>query len=105
MYKNNVLKINKNDIAYSKKSDRILFELDKDLFTIFIKKDEFKIIKENSDSIFSINNKKSSLYLKSQDILLPIKIIFCNIITNIDQYTINYQIETDDEPTCIEIIL
>lgn len=105
MYKNNVLKINKNDIAYSKKSDKILFELDKDLFTIFIKKDEFEIIKENSDSIFSINNKKSSLYLKSQDLLLPIKIIFSNIITNIDKYTINYQIETDDEPTSIEIIL
>lgn len=105
MYKNNILKINKNDIAYSKKSDKILFELDKDLFTIFIKKDEFEIIKENSDSIFSINNKKSSLYLKSQDLLLPIKIIFSNIITNIDKYTINYQIETDDEPTSIEIIL
>lgn len=105
LLKNNNLIIDKNTIAYSKKNDRILFELDDNTFSILIDENQFELEKENDDSIFKIGNNNASIYLKEKDLLFPINIedYKLNIIDN--KYVIKYQLESDDEHTTIEIIL
>ena len=105
LLKNNDLKINKNSIAYSKKNDRILFELDDDIFKILFDEDKFELEKENSENIFKINNNEASIYLKEHNLLLPVVVEDFNYDNKGNIYTINYQLETDDEQTTIEIIL
>lgn len=105
LFKSNSLKIDKNSIAYSKKNDRILFELDNDVFKILIDKEQFKLEKENKDNIFKLSNNEASIYLKEHDLLLPLIVEDFNIDYDNNKYIINYQLETDDEQTTIEIIL
>lgn len=105
LYKNNNLKINKNSIAYSKKNDKILFELDNEVFKIMIGKDQFELEKENNDNIFKLANNEASIYLKHDDLLLPVIVEDFNLKKENNYYIINYQLETDDEQTTIEIIL
>ena len=105
LYKNNNLKINKNSIAYSKKNDRILFELDNDVFKILMNDESFELEKENEENIFKLSNDDASIYLKEHDLLLPVIVEDFYINKDDNKYIINYQLETDDEQTTIEIIL
>ena len=105
LYKNNNIKINKNSIAYSKKNDRILFELDDDCFEFLLNDKKLEMKKENIDNIFKICNNEASLYLKKENLLLPVKVEDYNINYYEDEFIINYQLETDDEQTTIKIIL
>ena len=105
LYKNNIIKIEKNSIDYSKKNDKILFELDEDTFEIKIEDYQFEFQKENKDNIFKVSNDKASIYLKEHDLLLPITVEDFYIHKDENKYIIKYQLETDDEQTTIEIIL
>ena len=105
LLKNDNLKIDKNSIDYSKKNDRILFELDNDVFKIYIDDNQFELEKENDDNIFKLSNNTASIYLKEHDLLLPVFVENFNIKSDGNKYIINYQLETDDEQTTIEIIL
>jgi len=105
LFKNNNLKINKNGIAYSKKNDRILFELDNNVFKLLMQDGHFELEKESNDNIFKLNQEKATIYLKEHDLLLPIIVEGFSISNNNNKYIITYQLETDDEHTTIEIIL
>ena len=105
LYKNDNLKINKNFIDYSKKNDRIIFELDNDVLKFLINNNQFEFEKENDDNIFKVSNNNASLYLKENDLLLPITVEDYYISIEDNKYIIKYQLETDDEQTTIEIIL
>ena len=104
LYKNNNLKINKNSIAYSKKNDKILFELDSENYSIFLSKDKFNIIKEDSISIFRKSNDNASIYLKEYDLQLDLIIEEMFFSNEDSKCIIKYQLDTDDEQTTIEII-
>ena len=105
LYKNGNIVINENNLAYSKKDDRILFELGDDYFSILIDNDNFELSKENSENIFVVKNNESSLYLKENDLMIPIMVELFEYYKESNKYTIKYQLETDDEQTTIEIIL
>ena len=105
LYKNNNLIINENGIAYSKKDDRILFELGEDHFNILIDNVDFELSKENSENIFVVKNNESTLYFKEKDLMIPIIVESFEYYRENNKYIIKYQLETDDEQTTIEIIL
>ena len=102
VYKNKSIKISKNNIAYLKNNDKILFEVDGDKFEINFK--NFSLKKENNDSVFYIDNNKSSLKLKEINQTFDIKIESININKDDNKYIINYKLESDEELTSIKII-
>lgn len=108
LYKNNNLKIFKNNIAYLKNFDKILFELDKNSYSISNKENIITFIKEDAESIFklelgSIDN--CSLLLKELKQEFPIKVEKKDYIIDEKKIKINYKIESDEEETTLEIIL
>ena len=82
-----------------------MFELDNNKYTILIKNNIIEFERDGIDHIFKLNNNESSIYLKEYDLLLPIIVEDFNLKIDDNKYTINYQIETDDEQTTIVIIL
>ena len=101
LYKNESLKICKNNIAYLQNNDKILFEVDGNKFEIDLK--NFSLKKEDGDSIFHIDNNTSSLLIKEINQLFDIKIDNININKDDNKYIIKYKLESDDELTSIEI--
>ncbi|MBR1417132.1 MAG: hypothetical protein IJ572_04870 [Bacilli bacterium] len=104
LYKNNNLKIFKNNIAYFKKHDKILFVADNEHFSISIKNNYLDLEKENDDSIFKLSLNNSSIKLKKHNITFNILIEDISIKINGNKYIINYKLESDEELTTIEII-
>ena len=105
LYKNNILKIDKNNIDYSKNNDKILFELEKELFNILLKDDYFEFEKKGNDNIFFISNNDAYVLLIDNNIKLQIKKEYTDIKKDNNKYIISYKIESDEEQTRIEIIL
>ena len=108
LLKDNIVKIDENNIAYYKKFDKIVFEIAKEKYYFKCDDKSLEFQKDNDESIFNINigkSKRSSICLKENNLLFPIKIIYSNIITNNNKYIIEYLLESDDTKTKIEIEL
>ena len=106
LYKDNKLKINQNNIAYSKNFDKILFVVEKENYSIILKNNYFLLQKENNETLFNLllNDKpKCTLILKEYNQELPINIEKHSIKQDNNKYTINYKLESDEEITTIEI--
>lgn len=108
MFKNNNQIIDKNNVAYSKKFDKILFESDDNKYELECKSNDYILTKENDESIINIifkDNPKCSIYLKEYNLNLDVIVEYYKVLTNDNKYTFIYQLETDDEATTIEIEL
>ena len=105
LYKENNLKIMQNNIAYLEKFDKILFELDGSKFQVILKDNYFELIKEDLESIFTLNNDKSNLLIKENNMSLDIKLEKLCISNINNKYIIEYKLESDEDLTKIEIEL
>ncbi len=107
LYKQDNVEFNKNSVAYLKKIDKILFEVDDSTFEIKVDNKNIKLKKETSEYIFILdsNNKNALITLKQENISFDILIEYINISINENKYTIEYKIESDELNTKIEIIL
>ena len=108
LYKNNNLVLDKNNIAYSNNSDKILFEIDKYPHYLIINNDGITFQRETEDYLFYLeinNNNKCSITLKKEQATFPINVEEAIISKEDNKLTINYQLESDDEFTTIEFIL
>ena len=107
VFKNNKLIIDKNNIAYSKKFDKILFESDNNKYQLEIN-NSYYLTKENSESLINIifkDKPKCSIYLKEYNLSLAVIVEDYKVLKEDNKYTFIYQLETDDEQTTIEIEL
>ena len=108
LYKNNILVLDKNNIDYSNKFDKILFEIDNDSYYLINNEKEVVFSRETKDYLFELNIGKDNtcnLTLKSENAIFPIKVEDATINKENNKVLINYQLETDDEVTTIEFIL
>ena len=108
LYKNNNLVLDKNNVEYFNKFDKILFEIDNDSYYLINNEKEFTFSRETNDYIFELiigNDNKCNLTLKSEDAIFPINVEDATINKEDNKVIINYQLETDDEITTIEFIL
>ena len=105
LYKQDNIQILKNSIAYFKKIDKILFEVDDSSFEIEVNNNIY-LKKETSEYIFIIdsNKKQALLTLKQENITFEIIIEYINIDITNEKYTIEYKLESDEQNTKIEII-
>ena len=101
LYKNKIIKIFKNNVAYLKNNDKILFEVDENKFCFSFEKSYF--IKEDKDTIFYIDKDAASIDLKKYNKQFYINVEQFSINMNNNKYIINYKIESDEELTNIEI--
>lgn len=100
------LKLEKNNVAYSNYFDKILFEIDKSSFSfsendnnvIFHKEDE-----ESSFDLFIGNQVDCQLLLKEYNQTFNIKVLKSSYKKINNMHIINYQLESDEEETTIEI--
>ena len=105
--KNNNEIYNKN-IDYYYDNDKILFN-DEEFDCYIINNDNiFELNRDNKDYCFNLvisSENKSFIHLKEQDIKFDIKVESAEIIKNDKKIIINYQLETEDMITTIEINL
>ena len=106
LYKQDNIQLLKNSVAYFKKIDKILFEVDESSFEINIKNDDIYLKKETSEHIFILDStkKEAILTLKQEKISFDILIEYINIDINNNKYIIEYKLESDEESTKIEIL-
>ena len=102
LLKNDNLNILQNNVAYSKKFDKILFEIEGSKYS-FILNDNFEFIKEDADTVFYLSNKECYVKLKKENISFDINIEKININKANNTHTINYKLESDEEETTLEI--
>jgi len=107
LYKNNNLILEQKNIAYSKNNDKILFNLDGVDNKLEIKDDYLLFEREDATSYFNINltsaKNTCQCMLKELDTLVDIIVDDGEFHFQDNILVINYQIETDDEFTTIEI--
>lgn len=106
LLKNNNVKLEKNNVAYSDYFDKILFEIDKTSFYFLPKEKEIIFHKEDAESIFDIligNQSNCQLTLKEYNKTFIINIIKSSYKKINNKHIINYQLESDEEDTTIEI--
>jgi hypothetical protein len=97
--KNNINQIIQNNVAYSINFDKILFEIDGFRYVITNHSNLIEFVRENNEYQLLIKVGKESccqIYLKKEDLTLPIKLKFneFSYINNIIK--IKYVLETDN---------
>ena len=107
LYKQDNVQLLKNSVAYFKKIDKILFEVDNSTFELIVDNKDVYLKKETSEYIFILDSKKEHalLTLKQENISFDILIEYINIDIKDNIYTIEYKLESDEEKTRIEIKL
>ena len=108
LYKNNNLVLDKNNIDYLNKFDKILFEIDKYPHYLINNEDKIVFQRETEDYLFYLeitDNNKCHITLKKEQLTFPINVEEATINKDNNKLTINYQLESDDELTTIEFIL
>ena len=105
LYKENNVQLLKNSIAYFKKLDKILFEVDDSSFEFISNDKDIYLKKETSEYIFILDStkEKAIISLKQENISFDIIIEYINIDISDNLYTIIYKLETDEESTKILI--
>ena len=107
LYKQDNVQLLKNNLAYFKKIDKILFEVDDSTFELKVDNNDIYLKKETSEYIFVLDSKKEHalLTLNKENISFDILIEYINIDIKDNIYNIKYKLESDEESTKIEIIL
>ena len=108
LYKNNSLIISKNNVAYFKNFDKILFGIDKSKFFLILKENNIILEKEDEESIFHIelgSENNCNITLKNENVTFDIKIEKQSLKIYQKKVILEYLLETDDENTKIEIDL
>lgn len=108
LYKNNNLVLDKNNIDYLNKFDKILFEIDNYPHYLIINDKGIIFSRETEDYLFYLeinDNNKCHITLKEEQATFPINVEEAIINKEDNKITINYQLESDDEITTIEFIL
>lgn len=108
LYKNNNLILNKNNIDYSNKFDKIVFEIDKYSHYLIINNKGIVFSRETEDYLFYLEIKddnKCNITLKKEQVTFPINVEEAKINRQDNKIIINYQLESDDELTTIEFNL
>lgn len=105
LLKNNIINIEKNNVAYLKKVDKILFEMDESKYELSISNNNMYFIKESTDSIIKISNNSSIIYLKEHNVTFDINVEYLKYKIIDNKYIIEYKLESDAENTKIEIII
>lgn len=98
--KNNSNIIAKNNIAYSKIFDKILFEIDEFKYYLLINKQYIEFHRENNDYYFNLKIGKANtceLYLKKEKLSLPIDIEYISNERIKDGIIIKYRLATEDD--------
>ena len=106
LYKNNNLKILKNNLAYLKNFDKIEFGIEEEQFVIIKKNNIISFIKENEDSVFNLiinNSAKAHILLKQNNLKFDINVDKFNYEYNDELIKLEYRLESDNEDTLIEI--
>ena len=108
LLKSNNIQLEKNNVAYSDDFDKILFEIDKTSF-YFSKKDNQVIFhKEDDESTFDLilgNKTDCQILLKEYNKTFYINVLKSSYKNVNNTHIINYQLESDEEETTIEINL
>ena len=102
MLKNNKESILKNNVAYSKNFDKILFEIEESKYSLAIT-DLIEFIKEDKETLFYLSNNKCYLKLKNENISFDIQIEKIAIIKDNNKCILKYKLESDEEETTLEI--
>ena len=105
LFKDNKLSIEKKGIEYSIINDKILFELDENLFEIILLEDNLQLMKRNNSSILKINKEYANIKLIEHNIELPLKVELFDSKINNKFIKIDYKLESDEELTTVNIIL
>ena len=96
-----------NNVAYSKNFDKIVFELNSNVFNILLNEDFIDFQKEDESSIFYLstkdNNVTSYVILKEVNARFDIDVEFYSIVYKNNKYILEYKLQTDDEKTRLEI--
>ena len=107
LFKDNNLKNEQNSVAYSKNFDKIMFELNSNVFNILLSADFVELNKEDDSSIFYLSTKDnvitSYVLLKDLNARFDIDVEFYSIDYKDNKYILEYKLYTDDEKTRIEI--
>ena len=106
LYKNDNLKIFKNNIAYLQNFDKIVFVVEEEKFIIEKINDNLQFIKENIDSKFLLvigKKAESIILLKEPYLEYKVKVEHCNYEYKDKKIIIEYKLESDEEKTLIEI--
>ena len=106
LYKNDNLKIFKNNIAYLQNFDKIVFVVEEEKFVIEKKDDNLQFIKENKDSKFLLTigkNNESIILLKEPYLEYKVKVEQCNYEYKDKKIIIEYKLESDEDKTLVEI--
>lgn len=104
--KNNVSVLIKNNVAYYKKFDKIMFEIDAMQCYLILRDDYIEFQEENTDYAFKLTLdkvNKCEILLKKENVLFPITIEELNVVTKNNYIEINYKLETDEDLTKIVI--
>lgn len=105
LYKDSTLTIEKKGIEYSRNNDKILFELDEEVFEILLLEEDLKFEKKNKNAILNINKNEATIKLNDYNFELPLKVEYFDTKFSDNVISINYKLESDDELTRINIIL
>ena len=107
LYKQDNIELLKNSVAYFKKIDKILFEVDESNFELKLDESNIYLKKESSEYIFILDSNKEHalLTLKQENISFDILIEYINIEIEDNLYSIKYKLESDEDETKIEIKL
>ena len=107
LFKNNNLKNIQNNVAYSKNFDKIVFELDSNVFNLTLNTDFIDFLKEDESSIFYLSTKDnlitSYVLLKEVNARFDIDVEFYSIDYKNNKYILEYKLQTDDDKTRLEI--
>ncbi len=106
LYKQDNVQLLKNSVAYFKKIDKILFEVDESAFELKVDNNDIYLKKETSEYIFILDSNQDNaiLTLKQENISFDILIEYINIDIKDNMYTIEYKLESDEDSTKIEIL-
>ena len=105
LFKQDNIELLKNSVAYFKKIDKILFEVDESAFELKIDNKDLYFKKETTGYIFVLDSKLNHalLTLKQENISFDILVEYINIDIKDNIYTIEYKLESDEQKTKIEI--
>ena len=106
LLKSNNIQLEKNNVAYSDDFDKILFEIDKSSFSLSENDNNIIFHKEDQESSFDLcigNQVDCQLLLKEYNQTFNIKVLKSSYKKTNNMHIINYQLESDEEETTIEM--
>lgn len=104
LFKNNDISISKNNVAYSKKFDKILFEIEGNKYSLILN-DDIEFIKEDNETLFYLSKKECYVTLKNENLSFDINIEKISHDSNNNIHSIKYKLESDNDETTLEIEL